>query len=110
MASIIKRTEDVAKACEDALLHLEQFRKDAQESLITEKMAETLFGNQRYKTREAAIDALKAERDFFGSRWHTAQQLGWQTEADIKLLKSMCRCAGVIRLDSKDFALIRGHL
>lgn len=110
MASIIKRTEDVVKACDEALADILKIREDARERLIADKMAEKLFGRVRYPAREAAIEALKKEQDFFGNSWTMAGMLGYQTASELKLLKSMCNHAGVIRLDSKDFNLIRAYL
>ena len=110
VASIIKRTEDVAKACDEAFADILKMREDARDKLVAEKMAEKLFGRVRYPTRDDAIAALKQERDFFGNSWSMAGMIGYQTVSDLKLLKSMCNHAGVIRLDSKDFNLIRAYL
>jgi hypothetical protein len=114
MASIIKRTEDVSKACDAALAGIKQMREEALEYLVAEKMAETKIVRwgtaPKYASREAAIEALKQEKDFFGNRYSISQMLGWERESGLKKLKAMCKCAGVIRLETKDFNLVGGYL
>jgi len=112
MASIIARTADVLVAVEEAIKHIEDYRKEALDSIVAEKLAEKVRFTSipKYANREEAIEALKKEQDFFCNRYMTVQYLGYETMSGLKRLRAMCKVAGVIRLDNKDFDLVSGYL
>lgn len=116
MASIIRRTEDVAAACAARLDGIKKLRDKAVNDEIEEMMSETkgtFFKVPRYASKEEALEAMKKDqRDFFwfGSKYDYLMSRYWETEQNLKKLQAMCKCAGVIRLETEDFNLVKGYL
>jgi hypothetical protein len=117
MASIIRRTEDVAAACALYLDYINKKREASLNRAVDKLMAEVkprwFRMVPRYDSREDAIAALKRdERDFFlfGSRYDQIMNWGWGTVEELEKLQAMCKRAGVIRLYTKDFEMLGGYL
>lgn len=115
MASIIRRTEDVAAACALYLDYINKKREASLNRAVDKLMAEVkprwFRMVPRYASREDAIAALKRDdRDFFGSRYDQIMNWGWGTVEELEKLQAMCKRAGVIRLETEDFNLVKGYL
>ena len=117
MATIVLKAPAVEQACNEAIQGVKDRRARNLESAIDSLMSITFFSFLkmkrvlRYKTRTAALEALK-EPDFFGSQHAIIMDGGWQLIEQLNKLANLAASSkdGLITINETDGNLIRNYL